>query len=259
MLFIRTGVFMNYLRFFTDLVFPPRCPGCGGIISFGNRFSYYEGKEEEASFLHRKCRARFEYNDRSFCKRCGTPVEEGKEFCLHCMGGMRSFEEGRSVFLYQGSAKDAMMEIKYKSAREYCEFFGFAAAAFLGSWIRSRNIGILVPVPVHPQRRRQRGYNQAEELAVCIGRRLGIPVRADILLRVGNTKAQKELNPEERRMNLMGAFDIGKQPPPDTAILLVDDIYTTGATMDMCAWTLKTKGNAAKVYCLSICAAVHLC
>jgi len=244
-------------RILGDFFFPPRCPGCGDLIRFENRSSYHKGKPETRAFIHKKCLKKIRFID-SYCRRCGTPVSSGKTFCERCEDGRRSFDEGRAVMIYENEMRKAMAEVKYHSNREYCNYFVFAAANRLGEWIRSKNIDCIVPVPVHAEKKRERGYNQAEVLSKRLSEYIGIPVRTDVLIRTVNTRAQKELTPEERRMNLMGAFGIQEKLRPGSRALLVDDIYTTGATMDICAMTLKTDGGAAAVYALSILAAARL-
>jgi len=239
----------------TDILFPPRCPGCGEIIRFANRFSYYEGERAEGAYLHKKCKKALLRNDAFYCRRCGTPLEEGEDLCSRCATESRAFDEGRSVFVYEGAAKKALMDIKYHGQSEYCEYFAFAANEMLGEWIRSKGIDVLIPVPVHPKRQKERGYNQAEKLAGQLSSFCGIPVRSDVLVRTKNTKALKELGPEERRKSLQEAFEIRTPLPAGSTVLIVDDIFTTGATMDACARRLKPEGGAARVYCLSICAA----
>ena len=244
-------------RLLSDLLFPPRCPGCGELIRFEYRFSYYKGTPEYKSFIHKKCRKKIRFITGSFCRRCGTPIPGGSQLCRRCEDGRRSFDEGRSVMVYENEMRAAIAQVKYHSNKEYCGFFAFAAAKELESWIREKRIDCIVPVPVHPRKRRERGYNQAEVIAELLSEYTGIPMRTDVLIRKVDTKAQKELTPDERRMNLIGAFGIRKMPDPGCAVLLVDDILTTGATMDICAMTLKTEGGAGTVYVLSILAAGH--
>lgn len=249
----------NYIgRLTADFIFPPRCPGCGELIRFDYRFPYYEGEPEYKCFIHKKCRKKIRFIEDEYCRRCGTPVARGKMYCKRCEGGKRSFEEGRCVMIYEAEMRKAMAEVKYRSNRENCGFFAFAAAMRLGSWIRGKSLHCIIPVPVHPKKRNERGYNQAEVIARELSRYTGIPVRNDVLIRRVNTRAQKELTPDERRLNLTGAFAIRKKLPPGSSVLLVDDIITTGATMDVCAMTLKTDGGAAAVYVLGMLAAEHL-
>ena len=110
----------------------------------------------------------------------------------------------------------------------------------------------MIPVPIHRERLLKRGYNQAEELAVRLSSMSGIPVERRAVLRIKNTKAQKELNDVERKKNLAQAFSIVKGYSPPRRILLVDDIYTTGSTIDTLALLLK-KNGAQSVYFACVC------
>ena len=111
---------------------------------------------------------------------------------------------------------------------------------------------VLVPIPLHQSRRRKRGFNQAELLAKALSVRSGIPMDASLLIRTKKTHAQKELNDQERLANLKDAFSIQRRNIPYHNLILVDDIYTTGSTIDTAARLLKEYG-VQKVYFLCIC------
>ena len=122
-----------------------------------------------------------------------------------------------------------------------------------GAALRRFRPDVIIPVPVHPSRYRKRGYNQAEILARKLGERLQIEVCSTLLVRVKRTRPQKELNTAERMRNLQKAFIVeGTLPKRYRRILLIDDIYTTGSTMETCTRRLKEAG-AEKVFCISIC------
>ena len=112
----------------------------------------------------------------------------------------------------------------------------------LGRKILRLSPDIILPVPVHPSRRRIRGFNQAEELARRLSEGLGIPYSAGILTRTRKTSPQKSLTPSERFKNLEQAFSARPLPKEVKTVLLIDDIYTTGATMEACARVLKKNG-----------------
>ncbi len=118
--------------------------------------------------------------------------------------------------------------------------------------LRSWQAEALIPVPIHKSRMRKRGFNQAALVAERMGERLGIPVEKDILVRVKKTKAQKNLSDAERRENLKNAFQVSGNELKLKRVVLVDDIYTTGSTLDAGASVLREAG-AEKVYFLSIC------
>ena len=111
-----------------------------------------------------------------------------------------------------------------------------------GDMIRRMDVDAIVPVPIHRSRRRKRGFNQAEILAEILGKKLGIPVEPELLKRNRKTVPQKELSPSERLKNLTGAFLAESLPDDKKRILLVDDIYTTGSTLEACARVLKNAG-----------------
>ena len=109
----------------------------------------------------------------------------------------------------------------------------------------------LVPIPLSRKRMRQRGFNQAQRIAREVSRHTGIPVYENLLIRVRDTRAQKALNDQERKNNLKRAFKTTANKVQLDHILLIDDIYTTGSTMDEAAGELKRAG-AGEVYCLSV-------
>ena len=120
-------------------------------------------------------------------------------------------------------------------------------------WISRLGIDAIIPVPLHRKRRRERGYNQAELFAKEIGKRTGIPVETKLLYRCINTRPQKELNDQERKKNLKKAFTIAQNIVQLRKVLLVDDIYTTGSTVDAAAECLKVSGiQEVYVLCISI-------
>ena len=164
------------------------------------------------------------------------------------------YEYGAALLNYNDVAQNSMIQIKYHNKREYLDFYGAALAVRYEDTIRKMNVDAIVPVPIHPSRRRTRGFNQAEILAKIVGNRLGIPVRTDLLKRTRKTLPQKELSAGERLKNLSGAFRAEEMPPEIRRVLLIDDIYTTGSTIEACTRTLKTAGAEA-VYFVVICMA----
>jgi len=226
---------------FLDSVFPPRCPVCGEIaVPSGNRIC--ETCAGELDFVKSPC-----------CLKCGRGIfDETQEFCYDCTVRPKSFDYGFALLNYDDRMRESMAQIKYKNRREYIETYGRLISLCYGRKIKEMHADALVPVPVHPQRLRQRGYNQAEILARSIGKHTGLPVRTDILFRNRNTAAQKKLTPDERLKNLAEAFsaDAGKRDV--RSLILVDDIYTTGSTVEACTRILRSAG-AAHVYYLSIC------
>lgn len=164
------------------------------------------------------------------------------------------YEYGAALLNYNDAAKNSMVQIKYHNKREYLDFYGAVLAVRHERTIRKMNVDVIIPVPIHPSRRRKRGFNQAEVLAKIMGERLGIPVRTDLLKRTKKTLPQKELSAGERLKNLSGAFQAEEVPKEIRRVLLVDDIYTTGSTIEACTRALKASG-VQTIYFVVICMA----
>ena len=217
-----------------------------------------------------------------------------REYCRDCRLHPPVFTQGRAAFWYRGM-EDSMHRFKNRGRQEYAQFYGDALAQVLARVQPRWHIQVLVPIPIHRSRMRQRGYNQAALLCRELSRRTGIPVREDMLFRGRKTGYQRALNDEDRRANVRDAFVAAKQASKDVTdvrvsyistdkqsykpyahmrevkrreshdqaqkceyepiparILLVDDIYTTGSTMNEAARTLLAAG-AEQVYALSVC------
>ena len=223
-----------------NLLFPPRCAVCDAVLPYGK-----EG-------ICMDCRGKLPFVEEPRCFRCGKTVEnEEVELCGDCRRREHAFRQAFPVFQYIPPVSDAMAAMKYRGRAEYAIFYGeLMADRFRDVW-REIAPQALVPVPVHPNRLRKRGYNQAERLAAAMSKKTGIPVREDLLIRGEDTKAQKKLSREERALNLKAAFQPGKGTVPE-CVVLVDDIYTTGATVDTCAEVLLRNG-AKRVYVAVVC------
>ena len=224
-----------------DALYPRRCPVCGEIVT------------PKGGLICPSCLLRLSPVKSPVCQKCGKEVwSEEIEYCPDCVKHRRSFARGMALFNYTEEAARSMAAVKYKNKREYLDFYGAVLAARYENQIRRMQVDVLVPVPVHPSRKRARGFNQAEVLAVCLGKRLGIPVGSGMLIRDKKTKPQKELSAADRLKNLSGAFRAGTIPEGIKTVLLVDDIYTTGSTVEACARALRSAG-VSRVYFVVIC------
>ena len=227
-----------------DLLFPPRCPFCDGVLIC----SMLAPRE----FVCHRCRDKAEYAKEPVCCLCGQPLEDGREeYCYDCSRKKHAYTQGKALWVYKGAVKDSLYRFKYQNRQEYAKYYGRELCRVHGGWIKRCKIQAIAPIPLSKKRMRQRGFNQAELVARHVGRELGIPVYPGLLLRVRDTKAQKELNDEERKNNLKRAFKTSINKVQLDHILLIDDIYTTGSTMDEAAGELRQAG-ARKIYCLSI-------
>jgi ComF family protein len=222
-------------------LYPLRCPVCGEIAEpAGNR-------------ICAGCVRKLDFVKEPACLKCGRGMtNETAELCYDCTVRPKSFDYGFPLLNYDDLMRESMSQIKYRSRPEYIEVYARLIALKHGERIRKMQADALVPVPVHPSRLRERGYNQAELLARGIAEYTGLPVRTDILFRTRKTVAQKKLTPEERLKNLTGAFSAFPLQDGIKSIILADDIYTTGSTIEACTRVLR-KAGAEHVFYLSIC------
>lgn len=223
------------------LFFPRRCPVCGEIVRSGDQL------------ICEDCVKKLSPVRAPVCRRCGKEVESDRmEYCHDCMRHPRSFRHNFALLNYNGTARQSLAAVKYKNKREYLDFYARAICVRFGRQILRVHPDVIVPVPIHPSRRRSRGFNQAELLARLIGSQLGIPVCPDALTRVRKTLPQKQLDPGERLHNLERAFAVGSLPDHVHTVLLADDIYTTGSTIEACTRVLLANG-VKQVYSLTVC------
>lgn len=223
-----------------DLIYPRCCPFCG-------RMQRYQG-----DWACVDCLKKLHKVEAPHCMKCGKTLEiKEAEYCMDCISVPKSYERGFPVFFYEEPLKSALYDFKYKNQRDYAAFFAECMAGSYGKVIEKLHIDGLVPVPLHPHKRRVRGYNQAQLLAEELSKRLGIPVYKKHLLRVVETNPQKELNDKERMKNLKKAFQLGANAIKLEKVLLVDDIYTSGATIEACTRVLSDAGTK-EVYYISV-------
>ena len=188
-----------------------------------------------------------------YCMKCSKPLEDDiRELCRDCERKEHIFTRGVAAFSYSKSMKKSMYAFKYNNRREYGKYYGEVIWEKFGSTILSWNADVLIPVPLHSARLRKRGYNQAQVLAKELERLSGISVDDKSLIRVKNTKPQKELSDKERNCNIESAFQIRLNDLKYKKVILVDDIYTTGATINECAKVLMS-GGVEKVYFITAC------
>ena len=183
---------------------------------------------------------------------CGKPLKDGTaEYCADCRRRKSYITQGKSLFLHKDPVPGAVYRFKYRNRRSYGVQFAEKMAQRYGEQIKRWRIAEIVPVPLHASRKRKRGYNQAEILAEQLSMLTGIPVRSDVLFRIKNTVPQKKLGNEEREKNISGAFAVSRGWNAPENVLLIDDIYTTGSTLEHAAKMVRRAG-AENVYFLTI-------
>ncbi|MDD6036352.1 MAG: ComF family protein [Lachnospiraceae bacterium] len=226
-------------------LFPPRCPVCGEV-----RIPW-------ESSTCADCAGRLMFINEPVCMRCGRELsDETKEYCDRCEKSPMSYIRNCAVWRYDRWMKKSIADFKYSGKKEYAGFYIQNMAKRYGSQLLRYGVTVLVPVPVSVKRKRYRGFNQAELLAEGLAGELGI-VSANLLKRVRHTQPQSGLSPAERKKNLSGAFAWnqraadGLQNLP-AAVAVVDDIFTTGSTMEACTKELQRNG-IRNVYGICIC------
>ncbi len=236
------ALFMEALKW----IYPERCIFCRDVLTLSSRVS-----------VCGECREQVEFIKKPTCLFCGAPISKEGEKCSPCKKRKEeySFDGNYSPLAYNFGIKDMLHDLKYRKKRTYVkatidflinESGGIDVDYFTGGQL-------LVPVPLHKKKLRERGFNQSTLIADNLSKLTGIKV-CDALIRAKNTKPQYELNFLERQNNIKDAFVINSKFSVNAKdIILIDDIFTTGATLNECAKVLKESGAACvKTFTLSI-------
>lgn len=229
-----------------ECIYPKRCPLCEHILV------------DKASDICSECGQELQLVTGPVCMKCGKPLlHMEEEYCHDCNTKRFHFDRGFALWVYEGKIKKSIYEFKYHGKRENASFYVIEMVKHLGSQIRNIRPDALVPIPIHKHKQQVRGYNQADVLAKGIGEKLQIPVISDLLLRSKNTMPQKSLNDKERFFNLQEAFQYNDKLSQRytgklETIVLVDDIYTTGSTIEACAKVLLSH-QVKTVYFIVLC------
>jgi len=211
-----------------DALLPEQCLVCG-------RFG---------SALHELCLARLPRAEGSRCDRCWAPREGAS--CGRCARLPRAFEALRTPFVFEGDARRAILDAKFGGVSRLLTPLGVAtSAAVPPDW----RFEAVVPVPLHPSRLRRRGFNQAEVIAREVARVFNVPLEARALRRTRRGGHQAELGIEERAANVRGLYRA--RGSVARRVLLVDDVTTTGQTLDAATRAL-IEGGAERVYTLAV-------
>ena len=232
-----------------QLLLPAECLLCRGLLSF----------PDADRTVCPVCRHRWRAVRPPWCERCGQP-EPLFGSCRLCADWPAALRRVRSAVWLEGGAREAVHALKYAGRARVAEDL---VTAMSGMMLRGWEEALLVPVPLGPRRLRQRGYNQSDLLARALGRRWNRPV-AELLVRVRDTPTQTALTPAARRANVAGAFETRNVERgtrngrtcecsafrvPSSAferpLILVDDVFTTGATLAEAAWALERAGARA--------------
>ena len=239
---------MNLLNRLIDIIYPPRCPIC-------MKFFRNSGSTNHDISFCRSCYGDFRRITSPLCPVCGTPFAskaQDDHLCENCLRKRPFYEATGTPYLYEGTIMTAIHQFKYGEKSFLGDPLGTLLARFAEEWVpRSGNL-LTMPVPLHPKRLRQRGFNQSLLLARHVARRLDTELDFLSLRRVRYTPPQMGLKKEERRKNVRRAFGLQKAEVVEgKTVLLVDDVATTGNTLSECARVLK-KAGCDKVLCLVV-------
>ena len=235
---------MNWKEW-TALLYPPECPVCQKLLS---------DTEDRRRHIHGDCYRKLRRIVEPMCKRCGKPLLSAQqEYCYDCQRRSSACEAGYSLWMYDAVSSESIFAYKYDGKRAYADFYSQAVLHFYRDWIESLHVQQLIPVPLSRRKQRQRGFNQAALLAEKIAEGLSLPVNTQGLRRIHSTAPQKKLGKYERGENLKHAFVADARYLQGVRrVLLIDDIYTTGRTVNYCAGALKQAG-IEKVWFLTLC------
>ena len=224
-----------------NTLYPKRCAICDGALL------------PAETGVCDKCKERIVYIKNPVCLICGRPMTRNGEKCEECLDQKHVFTAGRTVFSYDFIA-ESIYRFKYLNRAEYGEYFGLEMVKAHSGFISQIKPDAIIPVPLHKKRYLKRGYNQAALLAYEISLLTGIPVYEDFLKRAKNTVPQKKFNKKQRFINMKKAFIVGENSVKLSKVIVVDDIFTTGSTIDSLSLELK-KAGVKDIYFITLTAA----
>jgi ComF family protein len=216
------------IQYLLDLLFPPQCAGC----------------QCNGTILCSVCTAKIQPIPMPFCQHCHTPLSPDRG-CRRCAQRPLRLSGLRCVSGYQEPLRSCIHALKYDGVTRLAQPLGECLAQTSQELKVEGNL--VLPVPLHPERLRRRGYNHAALLARICAQKRGIEYREDVLSRSRNTSAQARLSPEERARNVAGAFrcTLGQAAISGKCVILIDDVCTTGATLEECATPLFAAGASS--------------
>ena len=233
-----------FWRALLDFFLPPKCPLCGSPLDPPS------GERPCSS-----CLSQIRFFSSPLCPRCGigfSSPSDPNHLCSRCLKGEWSFGQARAVGPYEGRIREAISRFKFGGAAHLARPLGALLAQCAGSEFPPSTVDLVIPVPLHPRRLRERGFNQSLLLARQVSRRQAIPLNFTALRRLRQTQPQTQLSAAERQKNVRGAFGVEvPEAVEGRKILLVDDVFTTGATVQECTESLLDCG-AQEVHVLTL-------
>lgn len=224
----------NAVRYLLHICFPRTCAACGCDLPW-----------QAEEFLCKNCASQLVHPG-LICRRCGVELPSGGAHCYACRGSKSKQYKCRLIrtaWVFNTPSRALVHELKYKGADYMAAYMGKQMAQAFCRYAELACAEIVVPVPLFPAKLRARGYNQSECLAASFAKHTGLPLACAVLKRTRNTTSQTKLNRQQRLSNMVGAFVCARpQQVRGKVVLLVDDVVTTGATLEGCATALKAAG-----------------
>jgi ComF family protein len=219
----------DYLRAAKNILFPPLC--------------FYCGKKIKEEFLCSQCFQNIEFMHPPLCRFCSRPIEDNKTgLCKRCLYKKPSYDRVISVTFYKEPIITLIHLFKYKNYDYLEKFFSsLMAEHLLKIGFNFSEYDFITSVPIHPLRAKERGYNQSALLAHCLASRFRVRFRNDIIHQTIYKPSQTKLRQPQREKNIRDAFRVEKNVERKK-IILIDDIFTTGSTVESCSLELKEKG-----------------
>lgn len=241
-------IFSEALNDLSEVIFPPQCLGCAEILHPFNKI------------FCPACNDKIKFINGSLCLICGTTFPDSpapSHLCGDCLENKKYFSYARAVFSYEDLILNSIHQFKYNRNISVGEMLASFMADFSFPDIDFTDYSLLIPVPLHIKRLRERGFNQSLILANALEKKRRIPVNFSLLKRRKFTLTQTGSNRNERKQNIKGAFEVtDKRNIAGKNIILIDDVYTTGATINECAKTL-VRAGAQKVAVLTLARVLH--
>jgi len=241
---LNTQWVLKIQRALFDLIFPSQCKICGGVLG-------------AAKWVCKGCLGNTRFISPPYCDCCGIPLsplflEVERPLCKECQSRPMYFREARAVALYKGVMRECIHLFKYEKKEALSKPLGELMIESMNDYWGGKSFDLIISVPLHPARKRERGFNQAELLARAIKEHLALPLDIHSLRRIKPTTSQTTLNRRERLQNVKGAFQAkDKSAFFKKKILLIDDLFTTGATIDECS-RIMIEAGAQEVYALTL-------
>jgi len=218
-----------------DMLFPAQCPTCGAALIGGG-----------GDLFCSNCLSSVRFTTSPQCTSCGVPfatTQGADHLCEECILSTPPFSVARSLGVYEGALLDAIHLFKYHEKISVGEALGRMMAQAPYDSLAIEDYSLIIPVPLHPKRLRERGFNQSLVLARQVSKRFSVPLDFSVLRRTIHTESQVTLSGRKRRTNVRGAFEVvDRGRVEDKRIVLIDDVYTTGSTAAECSKVLMKSG-----------------